>query len=134
MKRSGVVVLIIVIAAAILVLWPAPDPLKGVQAVAVGNGSDAGSDIFSGLEIALGDHKIAIVSDPAKADAVITLLDVKAGDLNFSINNSGAQGSLHLVCEVEKNGQRSLMDLYITYQNGATKAELVGRKFYEVWK
>jgi hypothetical protein len=134
MKKSGVVVLIIAIVAAILVLWPAPDPLKGVQAVAIGNGSDASSDIFSGLQIALGDHKITIVSDPAKADAVITLLDVKAGDLNFSINQSGAQGSLHLVCEVEKNGQHSRMDLYISYQNGATKAELVGRKFYEVWK
>ena len=134
MKKFSIAVLVVVIAAAILVLWPAPDPLKGVQAVAVGNGSDASSEIFNGLQIALGDHKITIVSDPAKADAVITLLDVKAGDFNLSINSNGAKGSAHLVCEVEKNGQRSFMDLYITYQNGAAKAELVGRKFFEVWK
>ncbi len=134
MKSLGMLVGALIVAAVIVVLWPAPDPLQGVETVAIGREPDVASEIISGLEFALGDHQIRIVSNPSEADAVITLVDVKSGDLNLSISEDGVRGSAHIVCEVEKNGERSLMDLYISFDNTEIKAELVGRKFYEVWK
>jgi len=134
MKSLGMLVVVLAIAAVVVVLWPAPDPLKGIETVALEEHPGITSDLISGLEIALGDHQIRIVSDLSKADAVITFVDVRSGALNLSIGEGGIRGSAHLVCEVEKNGERSLMDLYIRFDKEDVTASLVGRKFYEVWK
>ena len=64
----------VIVAIVILVLLPAPDPLAGVETVAVRVGDDAPSsavDVESQLRIALGDRDITIVGDEASADMIL---------------------------------------------------------------
>ncbi len=67
MKRALLWLVAIVLVAA--VLWPAPNPLAGVQTVALSTSAapetDLAPDVLSGFEVALGQHRIRIVSDRA---------------------------------------------------------------------
>lgn len=121
-------------AALIVMLWPAPDPLKGVESVAFEEEPGIASEVVSGLKFALGDHEIEITNNPDEADAVITLIDASSADFNFSISDEGASGSIHAVLHLEyQDGRTSTMDLFVTLDENGIKAELKGRKFYEAW-
>jgi len=120
------------LALGIVVLRPAPDPLKGVETVAVvgpgGQEPALAAEVLEGLEIALGERRIRIVADTAEADAVITI-EPKEAEIRIS-----AQGLWARVrCLVTRDGRRSVMDLYVTVDERGITARLVGRRFWEHW-
>jgi len=135
MKSLGTIVLILALAAVGLVLWPAPNPLAGIETVAIEDNPGPLSELINGSQITLGNNEIRLVNNASDADAVITFIEVKGGSGSFELSSeSGLRVESHFVLEVEKNGERSLMDLYVRLENGDFTTQLVGRKFYEVWK
>ena len=135
MKSLGTIILIIGIAAIAVVLWPAPDPLAGVDSVAIEADPGPLSELVNGSEITLGNHTIRIVNNTDQADAVISFVDVVGGEGAFELSTeSGLTVQTHFVLEVIRDGERTYMDLYVKFQNGELRTDLVGRKFYEVWK
>ena len=135
MKRTFFWLVVFAIVAA--VLWPGPNPLAGVETVALFTSSapdaDLAPDVLSGFEVALGQHRIRIVSDRAQADAVI-IVEPQSADLNFKLDQEGFRGSATIRCLVTKGNQQSVMFLNVTVGDNGVQAELVGRKFWEVWK
>lgn len=135
MKRT--LLWLVVFAAIAAVLWPAPDPLAGVQTVALSTSSSPAADlapsVLSGFEVALGQHRIRIVSDRDQADAVI-VVEPQSADLNFKLDQEGFRGSATIRCLVTKGDQQSVMFLNLAVDGSGVQAELVGRKFWEVWK
>ncbi len=130
--------LILVVAIATLVFWPAPDPLADVDTVALAtaSGGDPGGleqRVLDGFEVALGKHRIRIVSDRAQADAVI-VVEPQSADVRFNIDQEGFRGSATIRCLVRKGGEESVMFLVLTLTPDGLQAELIGRKFWEVWK
>ena len=135
MKSLGTIIIIIGIATIAVVLWPAPDPLAGVESIAIEADPGPLSELVNGSEITLGNHSIRIVNSTDQADAVISFIDVVGGEGAFEISTeSGLTVQTHFVLEVLKNGERTYMDLYVKFENGELRTNLVGRKFYEVWK
>jgi len=131
----------VIVAIVILVLLPAPDPLAGVETVAVRVGDDAPStaiDFESQLRIALGDRDITIVGDEASADMILRLTDltVNLGDVEFSLTDGQFRGRASAECRLTdvRTGETHVMDFHIRVENGTVRAELVGRKFWEFWK
>lgn len=131
MKRTFFWLVVFAIMAA--VLWPAPDPLAGVETVALSTSSAPDADVLSGFEVALGQHRIRIVSDRAQADAVI-IVEPQSADLNFKLDQEGFRGSATVRCLVTKGDQQTVMFLNLVVDDNGVHAELVGRKFWEVWK
>ena len=89
-KTKWIVGLIGVLAAAILVivLWPAPDPLAGVETVAIRVGDEPPSrgafDYEEELGIVLSGRDIRIVSDESTADLVLSLDDFSGSTSEIS--------------------------------------------------
>lgn len=138
MKRKGTGLLILLVAVGALLLWPAPDPLADVDTVALTTttGTDPSSlekRVLDGFEVALGKHRIRIVSDRAQADAVI-VIEPQSADVRFNIDQDGFRGSATIRCLVRKGGQESVMFLILTLNQDGLQAELIGRKVWEVWK
>ncbi len=136
MKSKVFLLLVIVVAG--VVLWPAPDPLADVQTVALtssdGSSNSFGERVMDGFEVALGENrKIKIVSSASQADAIITI-EPQDGNIEFSIGSDGFHGSASIRCLVTKNGETSVMFLNITLDENGLKSEIVGRKFWEIWK
>jgi hypothetical protein len=135
--KWGMLVGALLIAALIIFLWPAPDPLQGVETVALagpgGDGPGLASEVLQGLEIALGEHRIRIVEDPSQADAVITVEHVELQEIEVRLGEDGFARA-HAVLLITKDRQKYLMDLYVTLDETGLKARLVGRKFWEFWK
>lgn len=135
MKRFFLWLVVFAIIAA--VLWPAPDPLAGVQTVALSTSSapetDLAPNVLSGFEVALGQHRIRIVSDRAQADAVI-IVEPQSADVNLQFGQDGFRGSATIRCLITKGDQQSVMFLNLTVDDNGVQAELVGKKFWEVWK
>ena len=133
---------VLAVAIAVILLWPAPDPLANVDTVAIRVGDSAvGSgrvNVEEGLRVALGDRHIQIVTDEAAADVVLDLtrLTVNLGDIQVSVSDAGLQGRASAVCTLldTRTGRTHVMDLHIRYDAGHVTAELVPRKFWEFWK
>ena len=133
---------VVVAAIVIIVLWPAPDPLAGVETVAVRVGDEqatsSGVDFESGLRVALGNRHIRIVSDEASADVVLSLTDlsVKLGNVELLLADGDVSVRASAECRLTdvRTGKRYVLDLRIRYENQMTTAELVGRKFWQFWK
>lgn len=134
----------VVIVAAILtvVLLPAPDPLAGVDTVAVRVGSESPEssllDFESELSLVLSGRDIRIVSDEASADLVLSLDDfrVNLGDIEISLTEGTLRGKASAVCTVTdvRTGDTHTMDFLLQIENGDVHAELIGRKFWQFWK
>ena len=143
-KTKWIVGLIGVLAAAILVivLWPAPDPLAGVETVAIRVGDEPPSrgafDYEEELGIVLSGRDIRIVSDESTADLVLSLDDfrVNLGDIEISLTEGSLRGKASAVCIVTdvRTGDTHTMDFVIRFENGEMHAELTGRRFWEFWK
>lgn len=137
MKSKGFWLLIILIVLGAAWLWPAPNPLDGVQTVvlAAPGGQPVALDaqVLDGLEIALGKHRIRIVSDRTQADAVI-VIEPKSADVHFSLDKSGFQGAASIRCLVTKGDQQSVMYFNLSINENGVHGQLVGTKFWEVWK
>lgn len=139
--RISVVLAIIVIAVVAIVFWPAADPLAGVDTVAVrvGDGASASSvDLEGELEVVLGERNIRVVSDETAADAILELTDltVNLGDVEISISEAGIQGRVSAICTLRdvRSGRTHVMDFHVRFDRDGVRADLVGRKFWEVWK
>lgn len=143
-KTKWIVGLIGILAAAILaiVLWPAPDPLAGVETVAIRVGDEPPSrgafDYEEELGIVLSGRDIRIVSDESTADLVLSLDDfrVNLGDIEISLTEGRLRGKASAVCIVTdvRTGDTHTMDFVIRLENGEMHAELTGRRFWEFWK
>jgi len=136
------IVAALAIAIAVILLWPAPDPLANVDTVAIRIGDSAGSsgrvDVEERLRLALGDRDIEIVTDEAAADVVLELtnLTVNLGDIEFSVSNAGLQGRASAVCTLRdvETGRTHVMDFHIRFEGARVTAKLVARRFWEFWK
>jgi hypothetical protein len=131
----------VVVAVVVIVLWPAPDPLAGVETVAVrvGDRPASGDVDFEGeLRVVLGDRDIEIVSDEASADAVLSLTDLRVnlGNVEISLTEGRLSGRASAECVLTdvRTGEVHTMDFYLRFENGSVRAELVPRKFWQFWK
>ena len=131
----------VVVAVAVLLAWPAPDPFAGVETVALRIGDEAVSPVvdFAGeLRVVLGRRNLRIVSDERTADAVLALtygrLDL--GDVELVLAGGKLSGRATAVCRVVnvRTHRDYVMDLVVTLRNGDVQANLVGRRFWEFWK
>jgi hypothetical protein len=132
---------IIVMAVAIVLAWPAPDPFRGAETVAlrVGNEpSDPAVDFADELRVVLGDRNLRIVSDEREADVVLSLTNMRAdlGDVELSLSQGKLSGRATAVCRVVnvRTGRAYVSDLVVTLRDGVVRANLVGRRFWEFWK
>ena len=131
----------VVVAVVVIVLWPAPDPLAGVETVAVRVGDRPASgdvDFESELRIVFGNRDIEIVSDEASADAVLSLTDLRVnlGDVEISLTEGRLSGRASAECVLTdvRTGEVHTMDFYLRFENGSVRADLVPRKFWQFWK
>jgi hypothetical protein len=131
----------VVVAVAVLLAWPAPDPLAGVDTVALRIGDEAVSPVvdFAGeLRVVLGRRNLRIVSDERTADAVLALTNARLGLGNIELALAGGKfsGRATAVCRVVnvRTGRAYVMDLVVTLRDGDVRANLVGRRFWEFWK
>ena len=133
---------VLVAAVLVIVLWPAPNPLAGVETVAVRVGEDSPSsqafDYEEELGLVLSGRDIRIVSDESTADLVLSLDDfrINLGDIEISLTEGNLRGKASAVCIVTdvRTGATHTMDFVIRFENGDVHAELTGRKFWEFWK
>jgi hypothetical protein len=122
----------IAIAVAVIVLWPAPDPLRNARTVYLDTGAAQGghgaAELEDGLSFVLNDRNLVLVPDAASA--------VNLGDVSVSLSQGGITGKVKAACGVTnlRNSKTYTMDLTVDLQNGTVSAKLVGRKFWEFWK
>jgi len=132
----------VVIAVVVILLWPAADPLEGIQTVAVRFGSDDansdGIDVEDQLFVVLGDRNVTIVSDESQADAVLEVTDltVNLGDVEISLTDVGLRGRASAICTLRdvRTDRTHVMDFHLRFEGGRVAADLVPRKFWEFWK
>ncbi len=129
-RTLWLVVLVLVLLA--IFFWPTPDPFAGVEKVALarpkGGTLDLPRGVLDGLEVALGERRIVIVSDPAQADAVITIEPQSA---EIRIDEQGLRARVR--CLLTKDGQRYVLDLYVTLDEDGLRAKLVTKRPWELW-
>jgi len=125
----------------VIVLWPAPDPLAGVETVALRVGDEPAPtavDFESELRVILGDRDIRIVSDEASADVLLSLTDLRVnlGDIEISLTEGRLSGRASAECVLTdiRTGDVHTMDFVLRIENGTVSARLVPRKFWQVWK
>lgn len=138
--RWGVtVVAVVLVAVAVVLLWPPSDPLAHVQTVAVQTSGKSRTDqadnsqqppLVRGLEVALGDHHIRIVTDPEAADAVIAI-EFDAADIHLDKN--GIQATARCIV-TKKNGDSGVLFLNLNVDQTGIHATLIQRRFWEFWK
>jgi hypothetical protein len=130
-----------VVAVVVLFAWPAPDPWSGVDTVALRIGDEASPSVvdFAGeLRVILGRRNLRIVSDERTADVVLALTTARLGLGNIDLALAGGKlsGRATAVCRVVnvRTGRAYVMDLVVTLRDGDVRANLVGRRFWELWK
>lgn len=132
----------IAIAVVVIVLWPAPDPLRNAQTVYLDTGAAQGghgaAELEDGLGFVLNDRNLVLVPDRASADAVIAVqsITVNLGNVSVSLGQGGITGKVKAACGVtnQRSNKKYTMDLTVTVQNGTVSAKLVGRRFWMFWK
>ncbi len=145
MKRKGRWILGIsggvLVVLLLLLLWPAPDPLRDAETVALRFGAEPASsplDVESELQVVLNDRDLRIVSDEQTADVVLAVTDLQLslGDVQISFADGRVAGRATAVCTVvdQRTGKRYWMDFVIRIKNGELTARLVPRRFWEFWK
>jgi len=139
--RVGAVALGIAMVAVVL-LWPAPDPLAGVRTVALRIGNEPAPasvlDLEAELRIVLGNHDIRIVSDEGSADAVLALTAARLnlGDVEVDFASGTVSARATAVCRITdvRTGRNHIMDFRVVAKDGEVRADLVARRFWEFWK
>ena len=135
---------VIAIAVLIVVFWPTGDPLAGVETVAIQSpnwGEEPQGDIIQGpfidgLQVTLGEKDITIVGNIDEADVILAVRDIKVGRIEVLIQEGRVRGKVSATCTLTdlRSGQERLMDFYLNLEDGTIEAELVARKFWQVWK
>lgn len=134
----GILVSVILVA----VFWPAPDPLTGVETVALrvsdNSPSSQAFNFSEELSLVLSGRSIRIVADEASAQLVLSLDDfrINLGDIEISLTAGSLRGRASAICTVTdvRTGETHTMDFVIQIEDGDVRAELVGRKIWEFWK
>jgi hypothetical protein len=146
MKKTGRwiggILAFVVVAIVVIVLWPAADPLAGVETVAVHLGGesigDGPIDVEDKLLVFLGDRHIQIVADENAADVVLDVTDVTVnlGDIEVSLSEGGIRGRASAICTLRnvRTGKIHVMDFHVRLDGSEVHANLVARKFWQVWK
>ena len=133
---------VLIIAAVIIVLLPAADPLAGVETVAIRVGNEPaapqGVSFEDELRVVLGTRDIRIVADESLADVILSLEDFSfnLGDIEISLTGGELRGRASAVCRVTdvETGESHVLDFALKIQNGTVSAELKPRKFWVFWK
>ena len=141
---TGSVVAVIAIAVLIIVFWPTGDPLAGVETVAIQSpnwGEEPQGEIIQGpfidgLEVTLGEKNITIVGTAAEADAILAIKEIEVGRIEVLIQAGSIRGKVTAVCTLVdlQTGKERVMDFHLTLEDGTVEADLVARKFWQVWK
>ncbi len=141
---TGGVVAVIAIAVLIIVFWPTGDPLAGVETVAIQSpnwGEEPQGEIIQGpfidgLEVMLGEKDITIVGTAAEADAILAIKEIEVGRIEVLIQEGSIRGRVTAVCTLVdlQTGKERVMDFHLTLEDGTIEADLVARKFWQVWK
>ncbi len=140
----GSAVAVVAIAALIVVFWPSGDPLAGVETIAVESidwreapqGEIIQGPFLNGLKIILGDKNITIVGNVDEADAVLVIKEIKLDKIEVLINEGGIKGKASATCVLTdlKTDEETILDFYLTIENGTVEAKLVPRKLWQFWK
>jgi len=132
--------------AAVVVLWPAPDPLAGAETVYVQWGepadapypSDRRDVLQTGLAVVLDDRLLTLVSEREAADVALEFRDVTVdfGDVEISLRNGSWSGRVSAECRIVDldTDREHTMDLTIRIDGERVRASLRGRRFWEFWK
>lgn len=141
---TGSVVAVIAIAVLIIVFWPTGDPLAGVETVAIQSpnwGEEPQGEIIQGpfidgLEVTLGEKNITVVGTAAEADAILAIKEIEVGRIEVLIQAGSIRGKVTAVCTLVdlQTGKERVMDFHLTLEDGTIEADLVARKFWQVWK
>lgn len=141
---TGSVVAVIAIAVLVIVLWPTGDPLAGVETVAIQSpnwGEEPQGEIIrgpfiDGLEVTLGEKNITIVGTAAEADAILAIKEIEVGRIEVLIQEGSVRGRVTAVCTLVdlQTSKEHVMDFHLTLEDGTIEADLVARKFWQVWK
>lgn len=141
-KRSWVLTLgaIALLAIGTLLLWPTSDPLANVQTVALQLPGQQGQPatatgskqppLARGLEVALGERHIRIITDPEAADALIS---IEFDQANIRLDKNGIQATARCII-TKKNGQRGVLLLTLTVDQQGIHARLVQPKSWQFWR
>ena len=141
-KWVGSIAGVVIIAVVVILLWPAADPLAGVETVAIRVGDDPTSrsevDFERELRVVLGNRDIRIVADEASADVILSLTDLRVnlGEIEISLTEGRLRGRATAICVLTdvRTGERHTMDFVLTMEDDSVRAELVPRKFWQFWK
>lgn len=127
----------------VVVFWPVPDPLAGVETVALRLGDDpesenAGTWFEDELKIVLNNRNITIVADEMQADAVLSVVDVtlNLGDVELSFTEGSFRGRVSAECTLTdvNTGEQHRMDFTLRFEDDKVNAKLVPRKFWQFWR
>ena len=142
--RVGGAIAVGAVAAVIVVFWPGGDRLAGVETIAVESfdrreappGEIIQGAFCSGLNVVLESRNIAIVVDVDEADAILVIKEIKLDKIEVLINEGGVKGRARATCVLIdlKAGEETVLDFYLTVENGTVEAKLVPRRFWQVWK
>jgi len=123
--------------------WPTGDPLAGAEAVAL-TLSDAGAPeeaagqgmLIRGLTVVLEERGITVVEDPAEADILLEISEVRLEEAELILGEGGLSGKLSATCLATdlRTGEAHRLLLYVTLEDGVLKARLVTRKFWQFWR
>ncbi len=138
----GGVVAVVAVIVAVVLLWPAPDPLAGVRTVALRVGNEPAAagvlDLEAALRVKLGERDIRIVSDEGSADAVlaVTAARLNLGNVEVNFTSGNVSGRASAVCRITdvRTGRSYVMDFRVVVAKGEVRADLVGRRFWQFWK
>ncbi len=130
-----------IVALVVVFAWPPADPFAGARTVALRESADASPsavDPSAELRVVLNDRDLIIVGDERLADVVVSVTDAQLdlGNAQLVVSGQGLSGRATATCRIvnAKTGRVYIMDLILTLKDGKITADLVGRRFWELWK
>jgi len=144
MRTRARIGLVALVATALLVilLWPAPDPLAGVTTVAVRPPDWEGRDpalrapFLDGLSVTLGGKNVRLVADPAAADAVLAVQDIRVDSIELRLQSGELTGRMSATCLLTdvRTGRTHAMDFRLELRDGTVRATLTPRRWWQFSK
>ncbi len=128
------------IAVAVVLAWPVPDPLAGGERVYIRWGftllpEEWRGSISAGIQGTVGDRHVTLVLDEYEADVVLELrsFSVSGGEGFLATGTGRAQLAFRAIDT--RTGREHTVDMYV-HATGwhLHEAELRTRRFWEFWK
>ena len=136
MKRTLLIAVgVVALTGALVLFWPAAQPLQGVETVAIEGMGSLNDNLEESLKVVLNDRSIRIVGTNDNPDAVIELIEPTSANVDFQIDDGGFRGQANLALRVVRDdGREHMMDLLVRFDGTDLSAELTSRRLWEVWK